>query len=109
EVEPEREEKQDGAERGRARVLAEARDEAVGLRRQHVKGAADQLRVPEVLEDVDRGREDRGAEARARERKRHGPADPPGTRAEVMSALLHPRLAPRKRIGHELARECTAS
>src|SRR5205823_14693722 len=52
-----------------------------------------------------RWREVRCSEARTRERKRHGPEDPPGTRAEVMRGLLHPRVAPRKRIGYELIRE----
>src|SRR4029077_9377309 len=63
------------------------------------------LRVSEVLEDVDRGREDRGTRARPRERQRYGAENPPGPRAEVVRRLLHARIASRERIGDELVCE----
>ena len=93
-VEPERQNEEDRAHGGGARVLAESRDKAVGLGREDIEDSADELRVAEVFEYVDGGREDRRAESGTGQRKRHRPEDAPGARAEVVRRLLHARVAP---------------
>ena len=104
-VQAEGKEQQDRAHGGGAGEVAEARDEAVRLRRKDREDASDDLWVAEILEDVDRGGQDRRAETGARERQRDRPEHAPGPCPEIPGRLLHPRVTPREDVGNELIGE----
>ena len=101
-VQDERQGEQDGADCRRAGQIAEAGDQCIGLGRQHGEAPADQGRIAEIFQDINRRHQRGSNQPRARQWQRHRAKYVPRASPEVAGRLFQARVAARQHIGDQL-------